>query len=335
MDELVELCVLCPIGADVRVVPSPPVEIIRYGRPRWWAPGACNIEDIASEITSRKVQILHAMDAGSAHLVRRLADETKIDYVVSSFAVGDGRRLGKMNGRARAVLAASEPIQKDLLENRVLSPERIYLVRPGVVRVTRPTCFDTPENSLAVVAGGPMDDFICFEAVLRAFAELKSHGYDCVYFVIGQGRAERRLRARAKSLGLMGELTFVERQPPWQLTGMLKSADVYIAAAPAAKLDFQSLLAMASGVPVLSVSNPVSDFLKDAQTTLQFARADASELTAKLLSLLNNHDAARSLVEKALDYLRQRHAPADMSARMAEIYRQVIAEAAADKKRGR
>ena len=331
IDELVELYVFCPGGADVRSLPSPPVEIIRYSRPRWWSLGSWGVDQIASEVAERKVRLLHALDVNCAHLVARVAAEAKIDYVVSSYSLGDGRRLGRLDSRARAVLAASERVQQDLMGNRVASARRIHLMRPGVVRVSRAMCFDSPGKSVAIVAGGPMDDFGCFDAVLRTFAELKARRYDCVYFIIGQGRAERRLRARAESLALASELTFVERQPPWQMTGILKAADVYISPAPIHSVDFQSLLAMASGVPVLSIESPASDFLKDGRTTWQFRQGDASGLTKKLLSLLEDRAAAKGLAENALDYLRRYHAPVDVSARTAEIYRRAIAEGASEK----
>ena len=332
IDELVELHVFCPSGSDVRALPSPPVEIIHHGRIRRWAFGGGVVAQIASEIQARRIQLLHALDVSSAGLTSRLAAAAGVDYVVGSYAIGDGKRLGRLDRRARAVLAASERIQEDLMANRVISADRAHLLRPGVVRVSRPTCFDRPENSLAIVVGGAMDELACFSAVLEAFAELKARRYDCVCFIIGQGKAERRLRARAESLGVARELTFVGRQPPWQLTGILKAADLYISPAPDETVDFQSLLAMAAGVPVLSVENPASDFLRDGRTTWQFKRGDASGLTTKLASLLEDHAAAKGLAQNALDYLGRHHGTAEVSSKTAEIYRRAIAEAAAEKK---
>jgi len=183
-----------------------------------------------------------------------------------------------------------------------------------------------------VVAGGRLDDFDCFDAVLRTFSELKRRNYQCVYIIIGQGRSEKRLRARVESLNLRPDVTFVDPQPPWQFTGILRAADIYISPAPSNAVDFQSLLAMAVGVPVLSVESPASDFLKDGQTTLQFRRGDASGLNMKLLSVLEDRAAARRLAEKALEYLGQQHGPAEASSKTVEIYRRAVAEAAAEKK---
>ncbi|MHC4982898.1 MAG: glycosyltransferase family 4 protein [Planctomycetota bacterium] len=335
MDELVELSVLCPGGADASSLPSPPIEIVRYGRVKRGPFGGRAAERLASEVVGRKIQLLHALDAAAAPLARRLARAAGVNYVISSYALGDGRRLGRLDEHAKAVLAASERIQRDLMERRVISAERIYLLRPGVIRVSRPTCFRNPENSVAIIAGGAMDDFGCFDALLGTFAQLKARSYDCVYFIIGQGRAERRLRERCEKLGLAGEVTFVERQPPWQLTGILKAADIYISPVRAGGLDFQSLRAMAAGVPVLSVSDPASDFLKDGRTSSQFKPGDTSELTMRLLSLLEDRPAAMGLAENALEYLRRHHNPAQMSARTAEIYRRVVAEAAAEKQQAR
>jgi glycosyltransferase involved in cell wall biosynthesis len=324
----VELHAFCPDEADARALPSPPVEVVRYARGRWWTLRPQPVEELADQVRSRKVRLLHALDAGGAELAHRLSAAAERPYIVSSYALGDARRLQHLPGEARAVLAASEQIQRDLLERRVISAGRIHLLRPALVRVRRATCFRAPDHAVAVVAGGPLRGGAGFEAVLKSFAALRDRKYDCVYFVMGSGPWEHRLRGLADELGLKGELTFVASQPADQLVGILKAADLYVSPAPLEELDVQALLAMGAGVPVVSVDSASSDFLKDGRTTLRYKRGDAGELMARLTALLDDHAAARGLAESALEYLGTHHALTDMVARTAEIYRRVVAEAA-------
>ena len=57
-----------------------------------------------------------------------------------------------------------------------------------------------------------------------------------------------------------------------------------------------------------------------------FKKGQAEDLTAKLVSLLEDRVLARSLAENALAYLRENHSPANMVAEVARIYWLVLKE---------
>ena len=324
MDELIEITALCPSGADVQELPSPPVETVFFGPARWWWRGfARTAEALAPELHRKKVRLLHALDGESWPLTAELGRLAGLNCIVSIYRLGE--RLAFRPQSIAAVLAGSEPVRGGLLARRVLSPERVQLVRPGVYQVRKATCFLNPDLRVSIVAGGPMDDFASFEAVIRCFAALKRSGHDCVFFLMGNGRAEQRLRGLAETLGMRGELTFADRQPPRLLPEIFRAADIYVAPVPTGHIDMPSLLAMAAGVPVLAVGGGASDFLIDGQTALCFARGNAADLTAKLATLLDDRAAAVRLAEGALAHLRAHHSPAGAVTAVARIYRQVAA----------
>lgn len=323
LDEMVELVLICPQRAPTADLPVPPIEVLRHGKLHHVFFKARTLDSLAQELSNRRVEVIHALDAGSAWLAGQLSRITDIPYVVSSYSMDDGRKLGTLDERAAAVLAASETIRANLLEHHVATAEKIQLVRPGVYQVRHTTLFQNPQQSTAIVAGGQMDDFDAFEAVLRTFADIKNREYDCVFFLIGNGTAELPLRRLAERLGLSESLTFVDWQVPTQLAGIFKAADIYISPVPLRRIDMQSLLAMAAGDPVLAAAGGCSDFLVDGKTALLFRQGDSSELTLKLMSLLENHAAARSLAENTLVYLRENYSPAITVYSMAELYRKV------------
>ena len=171
-----------------------------------------------------------------------------------------------------------------------------------------------------------MDDPDAFEVVLKAFAELRDRKFDCTFFLIGNGKAERRIRHRAGQLGLVGELTFADRQSPSQFTGIIKAADIYVSAAPEADLDLHSLLAMSAGSAVLSVPDPTADFLIDGRTALLFEPGDAIELTTKLVALLDDPESARSLAQGALEHVGAHHSLPAAARAVADVYRRAADE---------
>jgi len=321
MDEMIDLVALCPQEADVRDLPSPPLEVIRYTPPPWWSFGG-SLDALSDHLRKRRVVLVHALETAVAELARRLARDINVPYVVSTYSLDASGWLARAEHQAWAVLAGSEPVRNDLLAQRVSLPDHTYLVRPGVYQVRHATCFTDPQLRVVIVAGGRMDDYLAFDAVLRSFAELRGRGFDCVFFLMGDGRAERLLRARSEKLGLRHDLTFVDWQSPSQLSGIFKAADIYVSPAPSRQVDIYSLLAMAAGVPVLAATSVASDFIIEGKTALLFTTGDSEELTAKLVGLLDNHPAAGALAESALEHLRVRHSPAGMVTALAEIYRQ-------------
>jgi len=130
------------------------------------------------------------------------------------------------------------------------------------------------------------------------------------------------IREQAHKLGLLHELTFVDRPSGTQLAGIFKAADIYISPADQRDIDMNSLLAMAAGVPVLATASGASDFIIADKTALLFPQADSPALTELLCTFLDDHAAASAIAASALDTLRARHSPAGMVAKLADIYRQ-------------
>lgn len=325
MDEFIGVTVFIPEKSDEHELPNVPVDVIRYSRLQWLMFQTGSLAAMADEITNRGVHLLHALDSSAAELAVRLSDATGVNYVVSCYRQGDARRLGTLGPRAVGVMAASEPIRRELLGSRVTSPDRIGLVRPGVYMVNHATCYNDKQKSITIVAGGTMDDFGAYEAVLKAFAEIKASNYDCAFFIIADGKAEERVRLAAEQMSLRSRVTFVEQQPASQLQGIFKSADIYISPVAGDHVDIASLLAMAAGDPVLAAQGHVDDVFIEGQTALMFRSGNSQELTAKLMAIVRDQAAATKLADSALSYLHEHHSAARMVAAISQIYRTAAA----------
>jgi len=327
VDELVAPRVVCPRQADVRGLPAPPLEILRYRRPAWWEPGGWRrcVERMAAELAKRKVNLLHALEARAAGLAKALARVLDVPFLVSSDSLRDRRRLWPLGGHCAGVLAAGEPVRRALSGHVLGGGPPVRLLRPGTYQTRRATCFREDGLQTSILVGGRLDQSGPLETVLRALAEIQGRKYDCAFFLIGAGRAERRIRRRAEQLDLRESLTIASAPPAGQMPGLFKAADVYIAAAGRQSVDVPALLALSAGVPVLAAGADASDFLIDGQTALLYSPSDPAELTMKLTSLLDDRDAARSLAETALAYLREHHSAARMVREMAGVYLAAVA----------
>jgi len=325
VDEMVDVVVCAPSPGGQGRRYAWPHELLAYDAPRWWRPWRATAGALAETLRVRKPDVLVALDGSVAGLTRAVSDATGLACLLSCSSLGDVRRVREAAGHGTVVLAASEPIRAALVAQGGCDREKVHVMRPGVYHVAKPGCFRDGGRSVAIIAGGDMDDFAAFEAVLLSFAELVARRYDGVFFLVGTGRAERRLRRRAEQLGLLGQLTFTDCRPLEQLSGVLKAADVYIAPARTAGLDIRPLLAMAAGVPVLAAAKAgADDFLHEGETAVLFERANAAELTVHLANLLDEPDSARALADSALDYVHRNHSPAVNVTAMAHFCRQAV-----------
>lgn len=321
LDEPMHVTLAYPAGGDVAYVPAPPVQLVPYDRPRLPFLRPAAVRALAEEVAPAGVSLLHGLDADALATTRRLAEELDLDYLLSVMSLARDVRI--TDRRCRAVLAGSEPIRRMLLGTRPPPGCNVELLRPGVHRAGKATCFIDPTHAPALVAVGELRSFPHFAAVLEAFAQLLSAKRECVFFVIGGGRSEAHLRRLAEKLGMMRELTFVEHHRTEQLMGILRAADIFISPTPSDRVEVELLAAMAAGVPVLTVDAEASDFIVPEKTALTFKAGAAAELAERLTALLDDRASARALAENGLTLLRQNHSPAKAAGKLAQLYRSV------------
>ncbi len=323
-DEFVDLTLVCPEEADLRDLPSPPVRLIKHGPVRWPILHGHRIAQLEKAVLQVKPHLIHALDAKSVPLARSLAQLCSVDYIATFWSLGDSKHMRIIHHHPAAVLAADGAIANDLMRHHWTSVDRIDVVPPGVHQVRKPTCFTDPTRSGAIILSGPLDCAPAFATCIRSFSELFKAGFDCSFFVIVGGKAERQLRRLVEQLGLRHEVTFVDRKPMSRLPGIFKASDIYISAGPDQKVDVHALLAMAAGVPVLATKKAVGQFIHDADAAIVFDANDVKSLTAKLAGLLENPDEARSVAQRSLDYLQKHHTAAKMVTAHLDLYKDVI-----------
>jgi glycosyltransferase involved in cell wall biosynthesis len=326
LDALTQLILICPDQEEAKGIPSPPAEVVFYPSTQWWRSRRKSYEPLVQRLRTLRPDLLHAMEPALLRLTRLLAQELDLPYCVTSYRSDDARTLQKLDERAECILAVSRHVQGRLIEQRVAPAQSIQVVPPGVYPVKHATCFTQVGRSAAILAGGPLDDFESYCEVLSAFALLRKREYDCVFFLLGAGRAEHDLRKRAEKLKLTDTLTFVSGYADLQLEGVFQAADVYLSPKALPWLDLHCLQAMAAGIPVVVPRDVHDDFLVDSQAPVQFEPGDAEQMAQALAGLLDDRARARRLSEKALAYLRENHSASATVERLGACYRRIIGQ---------
>jgi len=321
LDEPFGVTVVAPGSVEVDALPCPPARRIGYTPPRIGRLRQRDMARLTGELAEAGVEILHAMD-GSAHaLTRELSRRGDWPYLASALSLQDAEELSPLGPRCRAVLAASVTIRAALLNHQVAPAEMISLVRPGIHRLRQPHERPAKDHCWSILATGAMDSAEPLATILRAFAAVRQQRPDCVLFLLGRGRAERRLRSLVRSLELTHQVTFVDRLDAERLAGVLQAADVSVFPRSGGQLEMEVLTAMAAGVAVLVAEPCVGDFAIDGETVWSYESNDAADLTRKLGILIDNYDDASRLAGAALAYLAEHHSPARMVSSLAELYR--------------
>jgi glycosyltransferase involved in cell wall biosynthesis len=125
-----------------------------------------------------------------------------------------------------------------------------------------------------------------------------------VLFVIaGEGPARESLAHEAKVLGLNENITFIgylDRHT--ELNNCYRSADIFIFSSRTETQGLVLLEAMAQGVPVVSTAElGTKDVLRDG-LGVWIAKEDLSDFTDKVVRMLNDNDARKSLGSSGRDY---------------------------------
>lgn len=320
MGEMIDVVLLVPARADVREVPSPPVEMIDCPPAGWFRPAKGRASVLAEELARRGVHLVHGLAIAEAELTKELADLCSVPHVVSCHTFGGASQLHRDAPCPDVVLASGDIIAAQLQDALRLPSDQIRIVRPGVYQNGQVTCFADPSRIASIVIDGRGGNFGALEAAVRAFAEARRRDIDCACFLIGAERLEKRLRKLGETLQVRQELTFVDPPTISQMPGILSGADIYIVPRAGNEVNLWALMSMAAGTVVLAADAP-EDFFIDGQTAYLFGGGDMLDLADKLIAVLTDHATARQVARQAVEHVQTHHSPADMVATVVEIYR--------------
>jgi len=175
---------------------------------------------------------------------------------VESFFV---RGLNKALYRKATVVAVSQSIKSDLVENFGLPSERVLVIPNAVNPAEIAKLADEPatcpwDSSVPVViAAGRLSPEKGQGYLIRAFAEVR-RGLPCQLAILGAGELEDQLKQLASELGLTNHVHFLGWQPnPFKY---ISKATVFVSPSLTEGFGLTVLEAMACKVPVIATDCP-------------------------------------------------------------------------------
>jgi glycosyltransferase involved in cell wall biosynthesis len=291
--------------------------------------------DLAREFDPEVVHVQSHSLALAGMLLARALDAAPVLTVHSSVRAP----LNLAPGPEPCAIAVSEDVRQALVTAGRYPRDRIEVIPNGVsanlsaLELENGTSGRDPDEVPVVgtvsrlARGRGVDHF------LDAARAVVDAGTRVQFLVVGEGPAERSLRARVRALELTAHVTFA--LPRARVGDLIRPMDVFVSAGESEGHGMFILCAMAEARPVICTGvGGVLSFVRDGENGLLVPRGDAAALAERILGLLGAPEERRRLGRQALHDVREGFALHPMVEQTVEVYERAAAETPAPVREG-
>ena len=320
LDSVSEVVLITPAEAALRLSLGP-VRVIRHPHLRWPMRDRI-VRRILEDWKPQASTVIHAVSCRSFDLAEELALEAQHPLVGHLWGSEDLRpRPARILQRMGRIVAASKPLLESARDRHLAEPERITLIRPGLLPEAAPTCFVRDDRIPTLLCMSALKQETGIESLIRAVKIVVSEKQDLMLFLVAKGSGEAKLRKLVERENLIKHVTF--SQPMMNWLQAMRAADIFVVPGNVDRVDARLLHAMAAGMATVTGAMPNSDFVIDGQTALVCADPTAQSLAAAIRRLLDDRARARLLASRALEHCKKHHSLSKMAQQTAEVYRAV------------
>jgi len=270
--------------------------------------------------------LVHALDDSMSSVALAFSELAEISYVqsVNSFSTLEtGLRLSRR--WCRRIVAASDELADDLVNELGVPAGTITVILPGVIEPS-PASPETGVKGVPVVGTtGSSQDVPGFTILLEAARLVLGTGRDAEFFIATTESEHAYLRRRAQKLGIAERVTVSDH--PIIGPRFWSVLDVYCQPSVGPSTGRTLLYALAHGVPSIATDvKGLRSLIEPGQTGVLIPPAEPHALQKAIVDLLQAPNDARRLGWHARESIRDRF-DADVEAdRLADLYREVMAE---------
>jgi glycosyltransferase involved in cell wall biosynthesis len=182
--------------------------------------------------------------------------------------------------------------------------------------------FGFAEDSIILVTTSRLVKKNGLEDVIRALPGLPEK---FVFYIVGDGRLENKLKKLSADLGLTNRVKFAGSKPYADLPKILKASDIFIRPSLTEGLGNSFLEAMAAGLPIIgTLAGGIKDFLIDGRTGLVCEPKNSASIVLaveKLMALAGNQ--RESIKQNSLNLIREKYDWNIIAKKMSELFNQL------------
>jgi glycosyltransferase involved in cell wall biosynthesis len=227
----------------------------------------------------------------------------------------------KLMKRSDALIAVSKYTVNELTELYGIDKNKIHVIyngvdierfkpRPNTAEIRRE--FGLEEDKKIVLFVGRLYHRKGIDTMLRSVPPILKEFSNVKFVISGTGfkQKEESLRNLAKELDIEDHVTFLGYVPDEKLPLLYSASDIFVLPAIYENFPFAILEAQATGLPVISTNvGGIPEFLVDNQNGFVIEPRDPTQLTQRLLTLLQDAklakemgDRGRKLIEEKFDW---------------------------------
>jgi glycosyltransferase involved in cell wall biosynthesis len=323
-DESVPVLLICPPRLDVDSIVPPAIEVVRHPAIDVPLLERYNRNLLINHLAGFKPDLLHCLCETNAALVRWLARQLNVSYLLNiNSIISRFHYLPISTTRCIAIITPAKSIADNLAAaHHPKFADRIRQINIGAFVSGAAACFANPDRLPGIVVAHPLDSHGDLDNLFQAFHRLSIENYQFMVALVGTGKAEKLLRRKLRSLGLLRTITIVPRLPG--LDSAMSAADIFIVPRPSQSFNPLLLSAMSVGSAVAACKGGVDDLIIDEKTAFVFNPDDQLSIYNCLRRLFDTREIARQIAANAQQHLRQNHLVSDMVASTLSLYRQAF-----------
>jgi glycosyltransferase involved in cell wall biosynthesis len=280
------------------------------------------------DLRKQPPDLIHVQWRGMLPLGHWLAKRLRRPYIVTVHDYLGPQDSFKHDHRwGRTIIAVSESVKQELLNQTRLPSELVVVIHSGVPvgLADRGPAVLASDHVPVVGTAGPLEAAKGLDYFLRAARIVAHRRSDVMFLIAGAGPEESRLRRMVGELKLTGQVTFVPNI--YDFSFSLEAMDIFCLPALKQGLGTIMLEAMARGKPVIATrAGGVDSVVRDGRTGLLVAPSDSDELAARMLELLSDPAKARAMGLSGRDIVTKHFRIDTMVALTAQLYRRVVAD---------
>ncbi len=307
------------VSNDRRIESLGPVQTHLHKSIRW-PMAERRLAALVEALAAQPPDAVHALSAASYRIAQTIAMAFEAETVVQVASLADVRAVRRMGEPgADRYLTFSQPLAHLLIESLKIPHDRVEVIRPGIRAEAHRACFSEPERTPTLLSFARFERGGGIERLIGAAERLGERGREFMLFLLGEGPRERAIRRVIRERNLTSLVTLA--RPDGDRLEVLRSGDILVEPAAATAFRSVTLEALAAGVAVVTVADPVNDHLQAGKTAVVCEKADAALLADAIDGLLADPEKTRRMVDAGMEYVRARHTVSGMAEQTAESYR--------------
>lgn len=272
-----------------------------------------------------KPDLVHVMGQDIGYTGFRILTNSPVPFVMTAFPpVKAYRAFGRLSRQSECILAWSEDVREDLVNDLGCAKSKVAIVPPGIdVDYYPPRYSFSSERPPTVGVAGNISSKCGFDTFLDAAAGILKACPEANFVVAGDGGAERHLRAKALKMEIAGAISFVQRVSDYSQP--MECMDIIVEPTLVEIFPATLLQAMAFGKAVVASGvGGVYSLIEDGRTGLLVTKGDSGSIARAVISLIKNQDKARELANNARSDVRERFNMEQKLDRLMPVYEQAV-----------